>query len=277
MFGESQAFTQTLALGFGGSPSPQKKSRQDDKQVCLPITTKMLHAAVATGGELKIHGEEANMVMLMGVVEALVKQTASIEFILNDSTGRVKVRQYLTDPNSNGDGLMPGAYTQIVGSIRTTPELHVSACFVHLVDSPDQVSYHNIESVHSMLKLTRKPEPMTPATSRPVATPQTARLAPGPTMLVDSLSPQKELKAETTSLGNAASVKSDGKVTGESLRARLLAYLRETGANQPEGLTIAKISEGFSDAANEIQSALEALVSEGEVFNTIDDQHFSTV
>jgi len=266
-----------IAGGIAGCPHAAQEEGHNDKQICLPITTKMLHTAAATGGELKIHGEDATMVMLMGVVEGLVKQTASIEFILNDSTGRVKVRQYLTDPNSNGDGLMPGGYTQIVGSIRTTPELHVSACFVHSVDSPDQVSYHNIESVHSMLKLTRKPEPMTPATSRPVATPQTARLAPGPTMLVDSLSPQKELKAEATSVGNAASVKSDGKATGESLRARLLSYLRETGANQPEGLTIPKISEGFSDAANEIQGALEALVSEGEVFNTIDDQHFSTV
>merc|ERR1711908_156748 len=109
---------------------------------------------------------------------------------LNDSTKRIKVRQYLTDSNPNTNNIMAGFYVSVVGNVRTSPEAHISAQFVAAADSPDQVSYHMIESVHAMLKLTRKTEPMTPAPKRPIATPQVAAPPMPTSMPVDSFSPQ---------------------------------------------------------------------------------------
>jgi len=279
MFGESQSFSQTLSFGFGNSTqsSPQKKTRQEgDKQSCLPVTAKMVCDAIenSSGGDVHIHGEEVSMVLMVGVVESLVKQTATIEFILNDATRRIKVRQYVTDSNPCADAILPGVYVSVVGNVRTAPEPHLSAQFVSAVDSPDQVSYHMIESVHAMLKLTRKTEPMTPAPKRPVATPQTLTRPPIPTsMAVDSLSPQKEMKIDVP-----LPVVSGGKLTGDALRSSLLAYLREQGSSHPEGIKLEVVSKSLEPtSASDVKLCLEMLVSEGEVFNTIDDAHFSTL
>merc|ERR1712032_651537 len=122
-------------------------------------------------------------------------------------------------------------------------------------------------AIHAMLKLTRKTEPTTPAPKRPVATPQTFARPPMPTnMAVDSLSPQKELKIDV-----AVPVVAGGKLTGDALKLAVLAHLRAEGSTQPEGIKLDSVCKSLEPTSSaDVKSCLEMLVSEGEVFNTID-------
>merc|ERR1719330_1054558 len=132
---------------------------------CLPLTVRIVEDAVerqrVTGvDELCVHGVEmgqSSMMLLVGAVEQLVKQTSSVQFVLNDGTGRVKVRHYTTsDADSAGlEGIVDGGYITVVGSVRTSPALHISATFLHSVASANEVSYHMIEVAHAALKLKR--------------------------------------------------------------------------------------------------------------------------
>lgn len=278
MFGDNQVFSQTLSLGFGNPVqqiSPQKKTRQEDKQACFPTFVEHVLSAVGNvgNGDLRIHGEEVSMIMVVGVAEAVVNQAASVEFILNDSTGRLKVRQYLTDSNQNAIGFSNGHYVSVVGQMRTAPEVHMSAQFLSVVDSPDQISYHVIEATHAMLKLTKaKADPMTPAPKRPVATPQISVTNVPPQtedMVVDT--PQKESKI-------AVSSSPGSKLKGDVLRSALISFLQQQSSNHPEGLKFGDIAKQMEPVVEvEVRACLESLVGDGEVFNTIDDEHFSTV
>ena len=116
------------------------------------------------------------MVLLVCIVENLVEHAASLEFVFNDFSLRVRVRRYLNGGNECGK-CVPGQFVTMAGSVRTAPELHVSAQFVHMLESPDEVSNHLVESAHVALRLRD-------VTRRPVATPQ-------------ALSPQKAPKAAT--------------------------------------------------------------------------------
>merc|ERR1719210_3280517 len=97
----SSSFSQGSAMAFGTQiQNTPPKAKAEDRQTCLPVMAKVVAAAAAnlqSGEDLCIHGQEVATVLLVGVVEQLVEQAASLEFVLNDSTGRLRIRQYFTD------------------------------------------------------------------------------------------------------------------------------------------------------------------------------------
>jgi len=266
MFSES-SFSQSLAMGFGAQSSPQKPVAKaaEEKYTCIPVTTKTVSDAVTQmqGDELRIHSQEVHMVLLAGVVEGLVKQAASIEFVLNDSTGSLKIRQYITDSRGPAENLVDGSYVTVVGNIRVAPQLHVSAQFVTCVESSDHVKYHIIESVHASLKLrnTGVRDIATPQKiARPVSTFTTTALA------TDPVSVQKP---------SAAVMTSPGAGSGDVLRSSVVAILQKAAGNEL-GLKASAISQQLPATEDDVKACLKALVDAGEAFNTIDDDHFNT-
>jgi len=271
-FSQAEGFSQGPSMGFG-SPltTPQKaKGKVEDRQSCLPVMANTVAAAVAQlkgGEELQIHGQEVSMVLLVGVVENLVEQAASLEFVLNDSTARLRIRQYFTGEKETGKVAL-GQYVTVVGAVRSTPELHVSAQFVHPVASPDEVSYHIVESTHAALKLRR-------ATGRPVATPQAVSPVKTSVPAVAALvaTPTKAAVSHPEVVPAAAPMAVDG----DALSASVLAVLARAAEN-PTGVALAAVVQELAPASEAaVKSCLVALVEAGEIFNTIDDNHFGAL
>lgn len=131
------------------------KRKQEDKQVCVPVTIRILQDTLDRKGDAEealIHGAhstEASIVQLVGVVESLVEQAAMLEFQLNDASGRMKVRYY----GSGVKGVSVGRYVSIVGNLRTSPVPHVSAMCLQEVISANDISYHMIEVALAALRL----------------------------------------------------------------------------------------------------------------------------
>merc|ERR1719242_1553857 len=123
---------------FGGDSQPaatfaspgKKPPRQEEKQTCLPVTIRSMEVAVATrtaegGDELKFFGSEPSMLILVAAVESVVRQSASLELSLNDSTGRIKARYFVTDAQDGHlDRIQAGRYVSAFGSVRTAPAMH---------------------------------------------------------------------------------------------------------------------------------------------------------
>merc|ERR1719353_1449323 len=112
--------------------TPEKRGRQEDKQTCTAATVRLLlegqKAAEQESKELQLHGVDVVNVTLVGVVEGLVRQATMLEFTLNDGSGRVKVRHYKNDSSdSEKDALAAGQYASVVGSLRSSPAVHISA------------------------------------------------------------------------------------------------------------------------------------------------------
>lgn len=279
MFGSSQG----LSFGSGGyapsasqdvSTTPEKKVRQEDKQTCIPLTVRMLSDAAASraddGAEVRIHGVELANFVLVGVVENLVEQATGLDFVLNDATGRIKVRHY-----QNGESkpsITAGNYAIVVGSLRTTPMMYVSALSTRLTTSADEVSYHMIEVAYAALKLQKGGSKAPAALSTP-AKQLTASATPG-----DSLSPPKAVQAspEAMEIEKPVPAATSQPLKGAALKDALIEFVRKEGEGKDEGLAVGSIVDHFKvTPAEDIRGVVQKLVDEGEAFFTIDDAHIS--
>jgi replication factor A2 len=285
MFGSSQG----LSFGAGGyavsstqdvSSTPEKKVSREDKQTCMPLTVRILSDAVANrnddGSNLQVHGVELANFVLVGVVENLMPQATGLEFVLNDASGRIKVRYYQSgDDDAGVKDLAAGRYASIVGNVRTTPMLHVSALSLRPVGSADEVSYHMIEVAHAALKLkcggsSANDAVLTPAKQmKPVAT------ADGP------ITPTKESQDVVMPASSAPASQmtaTSEPLKGSALREAVVAVFRKEGEDKPEGISVDTIiSQLKGTPSGSIRSVLEEMVNDGEVFSTIDDEHFSLI
>jgi len=293
MFGGPQSFTgldsQTLAMGGGITPSqPEgRKAKVEEKQQILPVTIRVIEMALAerqdSGSELRFHGEvEPSSLLLVAMVESVLRQSASLELSLNDGTGRIKARYFVSESLPEGlDRVQPGRYVCVVGSVRSTPVVHLGLLCVRPVESPDEVSYHLIECAHAALRLTRgshatskSPESWTPQSKL-----KTAELtATFPTPTKESLLQSLPIAVAPNDLP-----KSVGTPSSMSLRDSLDAVLRrEAEAKGEAGVSITELlsvlsAAGVAATEARLRSCLGEMTDDGEVFNTLDDDHFAPI
>jgi len=275
MFGVSETFAFTQS--YAGEATAAKKQRQEEKQTVLPVTIRLVEDAIAepdlgSSGCLMIHGVEAGMLLLIGAIEAWSRQAMSVEFRLNDGTGRLKARYYQTDRQVSGsEKLGAGQYVSVFGNVRTAPELHFAVAGIRAVQSADEIAYHMIEVAHAAIKLQNSPsQPKSGVASLPatltvpaVAELQTVAELQRPAKIAE---PQQQVPG--------------AKVATEvgALRIAVLSFLRAEGDGRPEGVEFSTLCAQFSSAAKvEVHQVLELLVDAGEVFTTIDDTHYSCV
>merc|ERR1719473_833380 len=98
-----------------------------------------------------------------------------------DSSNKIKVRKYITDASKVGAAPANDQFVVVTGLMRPSPELHLSAQFMHTVQDTKRISFHMLEAAHSLLRITRG----TPSKDlRPVASPQAAFSSPPKQMAV---------------------------------------------------------------------------------------------
>jgi hypothetical protein len=264
----------------------------------------MLHDTVAStegsGAYLAEAVEKNTMLIMVGMVEGMTNSTASLEFTLAmgpametarpqlaaagvleqiepllmqsaDSSNKIKVRKYITDASKAGAVPENGQFVVVTGLMRPSPELHLSAQFMHLVQDSKRISFHMLEAAHSVLRFTRG----TPAKDlRPVASPQAAFSSP-PKQAATS-EPMAQIQSSPNSSSKPATNQASTSVVG--LRDSVLDALRASAAaGNVEGLTVGGLVQKIPGATEaETQKLLTVLKDEGEVYNTMDDDHYGT-
>jgi len=276
MFGTSQAFSSGAEAMLA---NPAK--RTEEKTTCIPVTVRMLLDAVAArndeGSDVLIHGSEAGVIVLVGVVEALVQQSAMLEFQLNDGSGRIKVRHY---GSGLTDTLTPGRYVAIVGNLRSSPAVHVSAMSFRAVLQADEVSYHMIDVGHTALRLrspTSTNDVHAAAAGLPLAGSTMATGLSTPAKLSKEASIMTPTKAEAPlSSAQIAPAAIQTPLPKADLRSSVLQVLRrEQDKVGDEGLALSALLTQLEAPTDKVKAIMSALVDDGEVFTTVDDEHFS--
>merc|ERR1712113_1131248 len=90
------------------------------------------------------------------------------------------------------------------------------------------------------------------------------------------LTPPKPMQSDTAVTAVAAAQKSC--LEGSALREAILAFLRQEADAHPEGCALGSICAHAKPTPDgDVRKAVEQLVEEGDVFTTIDDEHFSSV
>lgn len=280
MFGTSQNFGYA---GDSAAPTQEapKRAKQEEKQTCIPVTVRVLQDAVARHAESQevlIHGVEASIVHIVGVVEALVQQAAMTEFTINDASGRMKVRYYTSSGTGSVDvpGLAAGRYVSVVGNLRTSPSAHISAMSLQAVTGADDVSYHMIEVAHAALRLRNPTKAPAMSAAEPI-TPAKQGLGLGFGSVASTVSPMK-IDAPVA-MSAPAGMQTPVKVDLRTSVVNALKAVQESAGE--EGISAAGLVGRLAgvDAASsaKVKEVLAQLVDEGDVFTTIDDDHFAIV
>lgn len=308
MFSSGAMFGTQATQGFsmGGMDSTQlgdplasqaaaKKPRQEVKETCLPVTLRAVEVALEKRGEsgedLKFYGcAEPQMVLVVAAVESVARSGASLEVVLNDATGRMKGRWFLTDPKEGDlDRIVPGAYVSAFGEVRASPVQHLALKGLRPVDSVDEVSYHMVEVAHAALQLQKaeKGQPAEPATpaakdsaaSMPAAAPPAAALTPEkpqPGVSDAAANPYAPAAAEVAAPAAPAAAAPQAAPAGAELRAAVLAVLRDAAVG-PEGLHMDAIVQKAGAGAAEVKAIVAELVDDGDLYSTITEEHFAAV
>jgi replication factor A2 len=265
--GSSQLFGVSQGAGIAGAP------RKEDQHSCLPATVRLVEASLEEcppGGEPRFHGREVGQLILVGVVESLLRTANSIEFTLNDASGRLQVRHYFTgDASDASSKLQNGRYAGVVGNVRTSPVHHFGASGLWHVESADEVCYHMLEVAHAALKLRQCEQKV----SNTPESKQTSRLVEAPSTLDAATLPwATPMKGEAPQPGGAAPPE------GNALKEAVKDFVQREGAGREEGVALAEITGGVGGAVPEsVRRAIEALVAEGEIYQTVDEEHFQVL
>lgn len=276
MFGSSQGLS--VIGGYGDSLAPTqeatKKTQLGDKdsQNLLPLTIRMIEKAISTrsdGAGLSFHGAEAGVVLVVGIVEEMNRQQASIDFFLNDATGRIKARHFFQSADNQLEEVKQGTYISAVGVVKTEPMPHFSILFLRTVQSPDEISYHMIEAAHTKLRMTtsRQTKEMMdtpPPKTRPAAQEIMPMGIPAPAAapMDQGISPPKVA------------------LSGSRLQEEVTKFLQDGSARAGQaGIALQEIVAHFQGSAgrDDVTACLTTLCDDGAVYTTIDEEHYQAL
>lgn len=271
-FSSSQSGTVTSQGAAASSPA---KARGEERQCCLPVTVRAIEEALRQEGEeLSFHGIQPETLVLVAAVESLKKQPNNLDLVVNDSSGRIRVRHFLTgEANSVDEGIQEGRYVYMFGQVRSKPELHFMAQGIRPVKSADEVSYHAIEVGHAALRLQRGPSAaggQAPALATP------SKAAAGSDLMAPALTPAKIAAAPAPEQPAAAPAAAP---SGKALRDALMAFLTDQAESKgDEGCSRSEVHGHFKAAAgSEVDALLAEMVQEGDAITTIDEEHFAAM
>lgn len=274
------------SLAFGGYGASQgdvamdstqatpNRAAGEQNQTLLPVTVKMVDSAVAAGGsdesDLRIDGKTVNTVLIVGCVTELQKQSTAVEFHVNDATGKLRARYYFQqEMKETIDKVENGVYVSIVGIVKMKPAPHVSVLTMRPVQSPDEISYHEIHVAYASLKSKKKK----------TTSGESAFAKVEPMQVSSPPRPETVVQTVVTPMRRNEPVMATPPKNEGPLKERISKFLAEPQhqANQ-EGVSMKNLCQSFSDSkAEEIKASMNELLDEGMVYTTIDDDHFASV
>ena len=279
----------TYAVGSHGTQSELDLPIAPDQRI-LPVTIRSVENALelradATSMPSFFNAIEPSSLQVVAIVESVTSMHVSIELLLNDSTGRIQCRYYVTASQSvDLSGVQIGRYIQVVGMVRLTPVIHLSASHIHLVQSADQVSYHRIECAHAALQLLSVGRGRIGAPRTTIQSSTTSRVLSAPFSAENAMQVVQECQVERrhqavwSPLPEAHAMPVI-KSYDESLEAVVIEEFRK---HRDTGVSIERILEAMDRAGaistmSHLRLRLEDMVANGVVYNTIDVDHFAPV
>jgi len=276
----SSSFFTSSQNGTISAPGPggdRAKARGEEKQTSLPVTIRSIENVLAQGEEISFFGSQPELLILVASIESVQKQPNNLDLVVNDGTGRLRVRQYGEAADGQHEGIEVGRYVHMFGQVRPKPEPHFVAQSVRPVRTADEVSYHLIECAHAALKLQRGPSALPVQT-----TPVKVQASPGADLQASALTPPKAPEPAAARVPELAPVPATAtaqSLSGAALRGAMMEFLaKQAEANGEMGCSRSEVCAKFKTSSEaEVSGLLLEMISDGDAITTIDDDHFAAV
>jgi len=238
------------AKNYGGETKPE---------TMVPATIKALKAAVeaasasATEDQFKLNGVPVHNLTIVGkVVSAEQKDNGTVAYKVDDSTGVCDVKVWADDSVSTPMVSM-GTYVRVYGSIKKIKDEYGIAAYsaqaVRPVTDFNEVTFHMLEVIYASGHA-QKLKGAAPVTG---AAPTSVYSVP------------------------VTNIAAEGDMNSNNPDIAVRAVLSK--AQLEEGLTLVEVCDALSGkfTADAIRSVLDDMTNTGEVYNTVDDDHFALI
>jgi len=280
-----------LGGGEGGAAaageSPAKKLRASpEKQSLVPLTVfQILSARLAPDETFRLQNAfdasreiALHHITFVGMIMEVVEATTNVSYMVDDGTGRIEVKVFVSNQEQGylerkKHEWREGVYVRVYGQLRTWMERsHVMAFRVQRITDFNEITYHGLSVIHSLLG--KPPAPAGPASAAAAAAMPPAYGGGAPAAAAASVAAAVGYGGGAAAEAAAAPV---GGVTHAVLNVittmgRTPAYAR-AGPSRRD--IIASLSRDYSPDA--VNGAIQMLLSDGLVYGTTDEDHFKAV
>mmetsp|Transcript_13599 Transcript_13599/g.20244 ORF Transcript_13599/g.20244 Transcript_13599/m.20244 type:complete len:273 (-) Transcript_13599:324-1142(-) len=251
----------------GGSPQAQARKPTDEKTI-VPATIKMLGTAVRNNMMFD-DGREPDQVKIVAAIREVSKGSASYTYTVEDGTGCMEIKEWIDDESNlekakeREESAVENNYIRIFGKLGMYDDKpQIVAHCIRKLSSGNELTYHFLEVVHAAETYKKS--------SSIVGSPSMAMQG---MKFNQSGGGMNNGMHTSTPLGN----NQNGGDGGDALENDIIAYLRtkdqERGGSMQEFIenNAGKYTQG------EMTNKFNVMSGEGNIYSTIDDEHFSCV
>ena len=238
-----------------------------DPQSLLPLTIKQLHHAVYAHDKFVIDGRDVMQVTLVCQVRAIQPMATNVQYTLNDGTGEIVCRVYMSEDGSGGvrgDAAVNG-YVRVIGVLKMMPAGERGVQGYHVIPIADcnEITYHQIEAVYTHLKQTGGG--------------QAAGAGQAAGMKGDAAMSSSQSYSMQPGGGGPAAGVGGPTVLEPHLSAQHNAVLAVFYHNSSEqGASVSEVSAVTGLSATAIHKIVKDLSDDGHLYSTVDEEHYKS-
>lgn len=257
--------------GGGSQDSAEKKRRSYDEQTLIPVTLGMINAARTdvTSGDGSVvleDGRSLHAVKFIAAIRAVEESSTNILYQVEDGTGMMDVKQWLDDNDSSAvmqqrqETMQENIYIKVIGQVKEFDgNKMVIANTVRPLSTGNELTHHYLEVMHTSEKFKRAD----------------SIVAPPSMMMMGGGGANSSSLGGNHSFGNTA-VGGGGGMGDDVQKNRVLAIFQDHDRGE-EGASVALCVQMLTDMSEgEIRKHVEVLSEEGNIYSTIDENHYKT-
>ncbi|XP_035846143.1 replication protein A 32 kDa subunit B [Helianthus annuus] len=245
-------------------PSPSVFTKK--RETLLPLTVNQINKALLLNDDkvnFLIDGVDVNNVKLVGMVLNKAEGVNDIRFVLDDGTGRIDCLKWVNEPVDikEMEPVMKGVYVRVHGQLKGLQgKQHLMVFGIKPVTDFDEITHHFVECIYVHCYNTRLMKQQA-GTSNQTHMPGSA---------VNTHAYQTATSNQFTGPYGAA----DGL---NGIDKMVLDYLiQPASVAMQHGVHLEELVKQLGIPLDKIVAALNTLVDESLVYNTVDDYHFKT-
>lgn len=239
---------------FGGGFTTSGSTQNESEKKPEGIISAMIKQIYKQPDDVFIMwGSTYKMIKLVAIVRNIEHSSTKITYTLEDITGKINAHLWVEEGEapSSSSGVMLGTYARIVGSVRQTGDAKSIMIYsIQAAKSPNEINSHYLEAIHARYK--------------------SEDLYRGGSLAATGSG--ASVKMEIDGIGGGASGASQLK--GKS--SAVFNAVQELAKANPEvGASRSELAKKFPQiSASELGKILDDLSGEGNIYSTIDPDHF---
>ena len=255
--------------GSGGAGSAEKKTFK--MKSILPVSIKMINTSGRDQGNIQIDNTNPEMVRIFGTIESMEQLATSVEYTINDGTGKIQAKKWKEQKEQGDPTEIPcveGSFVEMVGNLKEFNEsLSLQVFAVNIVEDWNALTHHLLDIILTHNFNTKGPIPGSEAAAA-VAKP-TGGYNMGMGGGAMAMSPA----------GYGGGMRAQG--GGDAgLDDQLLKAIKATSGSE-EGTTVDQtfdymVKAGANVTRDKVSRMVDNLTNDGVLYGTIDELHFKS-